>query len=300
MKVVQTINLTKKYGNKVIVDNVNLSVNKGDIYGLIGKNGAGKTTMIRMLCGLTEQNAGEIKLFENDKLNAKRKKIGTIIEHPALYNNMTALQNVLVIMKMLNCKDVKEAQNLLELVGLKESINIKAGKFSLGMKQRLAIAMSLVGNPQCLILDEPTNGLDPQGIKDVRDLIKTLNEKKQITILVSSHILSELSKLATRYGIINEGKLIDEFDENQMDQKSGKKIVIKTNESNKAVKLICEVFGVSKIEVTPNNEIFIYEKTNMLSRINKELVINNIDVTAIYEEKGDLEEYFIKQVGGNQ
>ena len=214
--ILQTKNLTKKYGNKIVVDHVSMTICKGDIYGFIGKNGAGKTTLIRMVCGLAKPTIGNLSLFGSDHLVENRAKLGTVFESPALFPNMTARENLIVQCKLQNITDLRKIDEILELVGLHDTNKKKAKNFSLGMRQRLAIAIALIGEPELLILDEPTNGLDPEGIKEIRELIVHLNQAKGLTVLISSHILGELSKFATRYGIIHKGKLIEELTEEDL------------------------------------------------------------------------------------
>ena len=210
--VLKTSQLTKTYSSKQVVKELSMTIQQGDIYGFIGKNGAGKTTLIRMIAGLATPSSGSIELFGSSDLVKERAKIGTVIESPALFPNMTARENLITQCRIANVKDLRVVDETLELVGLSNT-----GKnFSLGMRQRLAIAIALIGDPEFLILDEPTNGLDPEGIKEIRDLILHLNQKKHITVLISSHILSELSKFATRYGIIHNGSLIEEFTEEEL------------------------------------------------------------------------------------
>lgn len=217
--ILQTNQLTKRYHHRAVVDHLSMTIHEGDIYGFIGKNGAGKTTLIRMITGLAAPNDGAVLLFGNTDLREGRKQIGTVIESPALYPGMTAKENLLVQYKLQGIRDESQADAILTLVGLENTGKKKAKDFSLGMRQRLAIAIALIGNPRFLILDEPTNGLDPEGIKEIRNLILKLNHDREITVLISSHILGELSKFATRYGIIHQGKLIDEFTEEQLLQR---------------------------------------------------------------------------------
>ncbi len=201
--------LTKMFGQNYAVNNVDMNINRGDIYGFIGRNGAGKTTLIRILLGLCEKNSGEVELFGSTNLLEGRDKIGCIIENPAIFPKMTAKDNIIAQSKVVGIKlSNTEIDDLLKTVGLDSSMKKKTKDFSLGMKQRLSIAIALVGNPEFLVLDEPTNGLDPEGIRDIRNLILSLNKEKNITVLISSHILGELHKLATRYGVIDNGKLI--------------------------------------------------------------------------------------------
>ena len=214
--ILKTNHLTKRYGHRAVVENLSMAIHQGDIYGFIGKNGAGKTTLIRMVTGLAAPSDGSIQLFGGGSLLEGRSKIGTVIEAPAFYPGMTARENIIAFSRLQGLHDFSHAEDLLELVGLDHTGKKKCRNFSLGMKQRLAIAISLIGDPKLLILDEPTNGLDPEGMKEVRDLILKLNSERGITVLVSSHILGELSKFATRYGIIHHGKLIEEFTEEDL------------------------------------------------------------------------------------
>lgn len=214
--ILQTRHLTKRYGHRAVVDQVSMTIHEGDIYGFIGKNGAGKTTFIRMAAGLATPSSGSIRLFDSSNLREGRANVGTVIESPAFYPGMTAIENLIAFAKLQGIHDMKHLQELLDLVGLPNTGKKKCRHFSLGMKQRLAIAIALIGHPKFLILDEPTNGLDPEGMKEVRELILKLNQEQHITVLVSSHILGELSKFATRYGIIHHGKLIEEFTEEDL------------------------------------------------------------------------------------
>ena len=214
--ILKTNHLTKRYGHRAVVENLSMTIHQGDIYGFIGKNGAGKTTLIRMVTGLAAPSDGSIQLFGSGSLLEGRRRIGTVIEAPAFYPGMTARENIIAFSRLQGLRDFSHVEELLELVGLDHTGKKKCRNFSLGMKQRLAIAIALIGDPELLILDEPTNGLDPEGMKEVRDLILKLNQEKGITVLVSSHILGELSKFATRYGIIHHGKLIEEFTEEDL------------------------------------------------------------------------------------
>ena len=210
--VFEAINITKKYRNTLALNQVSMSVMQGDIYGFIGENGAGKTTMIRLLTGLAEPTTGKIALFgeSNKKLAKQRERIGCIIESPSLYLDMTAYENLEVQRLQRGIPGKGCIDNALALVGLKDTGKKKAKDFSLGMRQRLALAIALLGNPEFLVLDEPINGLDPTGIIELRNLLKRLNKERGITILISSHILTELHQLANRYGILHEGKLLQE------------------------------------------------------------------------------------------
>lgn len=219
--VLRTNHLTKRYGQHTILDDLSMTIYEGDIYGLIGKNGAGKTTLIRIAAGLAAPSDGNILLFGKPDLLQGRKDIGTVIESPALYPGMTARENLMAQCKLQDA-DPAQIDSILTLVGLEDTGTKKARHFSLGMRQRLAIGLSLIGNPRLLFLDEPTNGLDPEGIREIRELIQKLNQEKHITVLISSHILGELSKFVTRYGILHHGVLLEEFTEDELWERCSK------------------------------------------------------------------------------
>lgn len=299
--ILQTFGLTKQYGNNTAVNNVNMSIEKGDIYGFIGRNGAGKTTVIRMITGLVSPTEGEIELFskkgkKNNNIGLPR--IGSIIEHPALYNDFTAFENMELRGKLLGIPNKKIIGDLLKTVGLSHVDKKKVKNFSLGMKQRLGLALALLGNPDFLILDEPTNGLDPEGIVEMRKLLKKLNVEQGITILISSHILGELSKLATRYGIINKGILVEEFTNKELELKCKNYLSIKVSDSAKTSFILEEVFNTINYEVLPNNTIKIYDLLDMSGEICLELAKNNVKIYVIESKGDDLEEYFMKLMGG--
>ena len=209
--ILRTNTVSKKYTNYYAVDKVSISIKKGEIYGLIGENGAGKSTLMKMIAGLVEPSEGSIELFGNFVPQTERYRIGCVIESPALYAELTAKQNLEVFRKAYGLSSKESVQQILKQVGLSQYENKIVKKFSLGMKQRLAIGIALLGNPDFLILDEPINGLDPTGIQDMRNFLLKLNREEHITIMISSHILGELSKIATKYGIIKNGKLIEEI-----------------------------------------------------------------------------------------
>ena len=209
--ILQTKELCKEFAHTAAVNRVSMNIQQGDIYGFIGENGAGKTTFMRMVAGLASPTSGTIRLFGQENLQAGRHYIGCTIENPALYKNMTARENLEIFRHAFGVKNTKSTDKVLSLMGLADTGRKRVGDFSLGMKQRLAIAVALLGNPQFLILDEPINGLDPVGIQELRNLFVQLNREQNITLLISSHILGELSKIATRYGIIHKGSLVSEL-----------------------------------------------------------------------------------------
>ena len=292
--------LTKTYGNKNANDNVNMEIKKGDIYGFIGRNGAGKTTLIKMVVGLISPTSGKIELFENDNLHNDRKKIGTVIEAPAYVPHLSAWQNMYVQWTLLGGKDKSVIDETLKLVGLSDVGKKKVKKFSLGMKQRLAIAMTLMGDPEFLILDEPTNGLDPEAIVEIRHLLQKLVKERGLTILISSHILGELSKLATRYGIINDGKIIEEFTEKELQERCNSGLLINTDDSEAAAKVIKEQLNTENYNIINENEIELFDYIDEPGMVNKTLSKADIAVNSIACKKIDLEEYFLNLIGGKK
>ena len=240
--ILQTQNLEKRYKNFKALNNLNMHIPKGSIYGLIGKNGAGKTTLIRVICGLLYGISNT-----NKKITDARKRMGAIIELPAIRLEATAKDNLKEQYKIVGLPNYDNLEELLKIVGLAKTGKKKAKNFSLGMKQRLGIAIALVGNPDFLILDEPINGLDPEGIIEIRELILRLNKERQITFLISSHYLDELSKIATEYGFIDKGKIIKEISKKELEKSSRKRIEIKVSKRN------CIINGFNEKEESLEN-----------------------------------------------
>ena len=299
--VLKTYNITKKYGEQLAVDNVNMTIKKGDIYGFIGQNGAGKTTLIRLITGLIHKSGGEIELLganEENELNKARTMVGSLIESPSLYTNMTARENLEVSRLVRNIPAKKCIDEVLELVGLKDVEKKKVKNFSLGMRQRLGIANALMGNPKLLILDEPINGLDPMGIVEIRELLKKINKEKDMTILISSHILSELSELATTYGIISNGKLIEEITAKQLSEKCRQYIDLKVDDTARAVILLERELGISDYEVLEDSNIKVFSNLDNVGEVNSLLSRSGIIVESISVKGENLEEYFMNKVGG--
>ena len=238
--VLETINLTKKYKKFIALDNASITIKKSDIYGLIGRNGAGKTTLMKVITTLTNKTSGEFKLFDSSdsELTESKRRIGCLIENPAFFPNMSAYKNLKYYAIQKGIIDEKQIDEALKLVNLNEVKNKKFKTFSLGMKQRLGIALAILDNPDFIILDEPINGLDPIGISDLRETFKKLNEERDITILISSHILSELYAVATKFCIIEKGKVIKELTKEELDLECSKCIVIKTDNVKKAATVL--------------------------------------------------------------
>ena len=299
--VLKTYNITKKYGEQLAVDNVNMTIKKGDIYGFIGQNGAGKTTLIRLITGLIHKSGGEIELLgvnEENELNKARTMVGSLIETPSFYTNMTARENLEVSRLVRNIPGKKCIDEVLELVGLKDVEKKKVKNFSLGMRQRLGIANALMGNPKLLILDEPINGLDPMGIVEIRELLKKINKEKDMTILISSHILSELSELATTYGIISNGKLIEEITAKQLSEKCRQYIDLRVDDTARAVILLERELGISDYEVLEDSNIKVFSNLDNVGEVNSLLSRSGIIVESISVKGENLEEYFMNKVGG--
>ncbi len=297
--VLKTRNLTKDFSGKFAVDKVNMNVHRGDIYGFIGENGAGKTTLMRMVCGLARPTDGVIELFGSHDLETQRRRTGCTIENPAIYPNMTAEENIETYRILMGIPDKSIIPNLLKLVGLQNLRNKKTKDFSLGMKQRLMIALALMDDPELLVLDEPMNGLDPMGIKEVRDLILKLNQERNLTILISSHLLDELSKIATCYGIISKGVLVKEFSSRELDALCRRSLKIVVDDTKKAEEVLSHQFAIKNFNIS-DHTVELYDHLNEAGEINRALVQNGIRVDAIIPMEQNLEGYFMDLMAGKQ
>lgn len=299
--IIETNNLEKRYRQYIALDKFNIHIKKGSIYGLIGKNGAGKTTFIRIICGLQKPSSGSYSIYgisNNDSnFNQNKLKIGAIIEKPALYQNLSAYDNLKEQFLLVGNPNYQEIDNLLSLVDLSNTGKKKVKYFSLGMTQRLGIALSLVNNPDILILDEPINGLDPEGIIEIRELILKLNKTKNITILISSHYLDELSKIATDYGFVKQGKIIMEIDSTSLERKLKKKIVMKVEDNNKFTKYFKE--NNIDYKLINKNQIEVYNNIK-IPKLIQDLSLHDLLVNDIYEYKETLEDYYINLLGGTK
>lgn len=295
--VLKTMGLTKIYGKHRAVDAVDMHVRKGDIYGFIGKNGAGKSTLMKMAAGLSAPDEGEIELFGSHDLEKQRMRIGTLIETPGFYKGMTAAENLEVLRRAYGIPDKGIVEETLCLVDLEDTGKKKTGKFSMGMKQRLGIAAALLRSPDLLILDEPINGLDPMGIMQIRELLVKLNREKQITILISSHILGELSKIATAYGIIRDGKLVEEFDAEELDRKCRRCQKLVVDHAQQAVHVLEEQLHISEFDVPEPSVIRIFEHLDDMAGINHALLLAGIEIKESYQVGQDLEGYFMELAG---
>ncbi|RAS85582.1 ABC transporter ATP-binding protein [Priestia endophytica] len=299
--VLKTNDLSKEYQNKMALNKVNLSVKKGSIYGFIGQNGAGKSTLIRLITGLAYPTTGTFKLFGKNnerELNEVRKRIGTIIEGPALYPHMTAFEN-LEAHRLLKGIPGKECiKKTLTLVGLQDTGKKKAKNFSLGMKQRLGLAIALLGDPEFLILDEPINGLDPMGVVEIRELLKKLNQEHGITILISSHILSELHLLATHYGIIHKGVLLEQLSAEELNEKCQHYLHIKVDNPNKAATVIERHLATQDFEVRPDDVIKLFAYVDSPGKVSSILTNEGLIIEEFMPMGEGLETYFTNVIGG--
>ena len=292
--ILKTNNLTKKYKDFTALNNANITINKGDIYGLIGRNGAGKTTLMKVITTLTNKTSGEFYLFDKDDsdLTETKRRIGCLIENPAFFENLTAYQNLKYYAIQKGIIDYSQIDKVLDLVKLSDSKNKKFKTFSLGMKQRLGIAFAMLDNPDFVILDEPINGLDPIGISELRETLKKLNEESNITMLISSHILSELYLLANRFCFIEKGKIIKELSKEELDVECSRAIVIKTNNVKETCLILEKELNTSNYKLIDKHEIRLYDYLDNSGKVNKVLAKNDIDVISIYESGISLEEYF--------
>ena len=296
--VIVTQNLTKMYGDKAAVSSMDMHVKQGDIYGFIGRNGSGKSTTLKMLCGLAFPTQGSIRVFgQSLSQESVRKRIGVLIESPGLEPGRSAYENMYLKASLMGIVDPdKEIRELLTLTGLNPDNKKLVKRYSMGMKQRLGIAMALLGGPDLLILDEPINGLDPEGMNQLRTLLVDLNQKKGVTILVSSHILGELSKMATRYGIIKDGCLVKEISKEELSAECKDYLYLKTSDSKMSAVLLEEKLGIRNYEVRPEGEIRIYQKADS-GQITTVMTSAGISVFAIYGHQQDLEGYFLDLIG---
>lgn len=296
----QTRNLTKQYGRHRAVDDVNMHIKKGAIYGFIGRNGAGKTTCLKMISGLSTPSYGEIEMFgyKGKDLQKVRSRVGCLIEAPGLYGNMSAYDNLNIKCKLTGIKKKGYIEELLKTVGLDTVGEKKTKHYSLGMKQRLGIALALVGEPDLLILDEPINGLDPQGIVEVRETIQKLAKERGMTICISSHILEELSKLAIDYGIIHNGCLVQELTREELMKKCSERIELTLDNPKQAIPVLDDM-GFNSYQVIDKEHIHIFERLGESASLNMELAKAGIPVKGISITSEELENYFLRLTGGD-
>lgn len=294
-----TNSLTKQYGRHKAVDSVNIHIRRGDIYGLIGRNGAGKTTLLKMISGLASPTEGDFTLFGKQGKSAYRylARVGTLIEAPGIYPNMSAADNLKLKCLAMGVRKQGEIEELLDIVGLSDTGKKKVKNFSMGMKQRLGIALALVGDPDLVILDEPINGLDPQGIAEVRDTLSRLNRERELTMIISSHILEELSKIATHYGIIHDGVLLQELTREELLERCSERIELKTDDTRRACTVLDEM-GITGYKVVDADTIHIFERLNDSGEITMTLAAHQIRTMGITVKNEALEDYYLNLTGG--
>lgn len=294
-------NLEKRYKKSKVINNLNMNIPKGAIYGLIGRNGAGKTTLIRLICGLQNPSSGIYSVYgiqnTDKKIYKARKRMGAIIEQPSIYTSMTAKDNLIEQYKVIGIPFDNYIKELLDLVKLSDTGQKKVKHFSLGMKQRLGIALALIGHPDFLILDEPINGLDPEGIIDIRELILKLNRENGITFLISSHYLDELSKIATHYGFMNNGKIVKEITKNEFENNCKKRIELTVSNIKKCVRYLEE--NKISYKVISSDKINIYDSINITDLVN-DLSALDCKINDFHEREASLESYYINLIGGNE
>ncbi|MCI5732246.1 MAG: ATP-binding cassette domain-containing protein, partial [Eubacterium sp.] len=288
--------LTKIFGRHTAVNHVNMNIEKGEIYGFIGRNGAGKTTLMRMVLSLAFPSSGSIELFGEKDIKKVGNRIGSLIEAPGLYKNCTAREN-LERFSILYGSDRKKVPEILEFVGLAQTGSKPAGKFSLGMRQRLGIAIAMLNDPELMILDEPVNGLDPEGMKEVRSMIQKLNRERGITVLISSHLLEELSKLVTRYGIINNGQLLEEISADDLEKNCTHCLRVSVDDIEKSKSLLTQIVPEQDIQVA-DGKLRLMSHLEESGEINRLLVQNGVMVRSLEVQTDSLEDYFMKRIGG--
>ncbi len=297
--VLKTEGLSKQYGRFKALDHLSMRIPRGVIYGLVGKNGAGKTTLIRLICGLQKPTKGTYSIYgkkhDEPGISKARRRMGAVVETPSIYQDMTARENIRQQYMILGRPSYDGVDELLELVGLSDTGKKKAKNFSLGMRQRLGIAVALAGNPDFLVLDEPVNGLDPEGIIEIRELILKLNREKQITVLISSHILDELSRLATCYGFIDQGRMVKEISAEKLEEICRKCIQVEVTDTRKLSKVL-ERMGL-KYTVLSEREGQIYGKVSV-TKLAMALTEENCEILSMRERDESLESYYIRLIGG--
>ncbi|WP_028518216.1 ATP-binding cassette domain-containing protein [Ruminococcus flavefaciens] len=297
--VLKTNAITKKYKDFKALDGLTMNVPKGSIYGFVGRNGAGKTTLIRTVCGLQPPTDGTFELYgvknTDSAISDTRKRMGAVVETPSIYPYLTAKQNLEIQHEIMGIPSKKNTDALLELVGLKDTGKKKAKDFSLGMRQRLGIAVALCGSPDFLVLDEPINGLDPQGIIEVRELILKLNREKNITILISSHILDELSKIATHYGFINDGHIVREMSAEELENECRKCVRMKVTDTSVLARIL-DGMGI-EYKIIDNESADVFASPN-ITKLAFKLWEEKCEILYVSEHDESLESFFISLVGG--
>ena len=297
MKVIELREIHKVYKNTPALEHVSFSVEKGHIVGLIGPNGAGKTTIMKIIGGLVHPTDGELRLFESDEsLDKNRDRLSFMIENPIIDGSLTAMENMEYVRRVRGVADDSRCRSLLEYVGLADTGKKTAKQFSLGMKQRLGIAMALLPDPEVLVLDEPVNGLDPEGIVEVRHILRELCEKEGKTIIISSHLLAELSELCTDYVIINEGRIVESLSREELMQHSRSYISIRTDRTEEAVAMLEQKRKIRDYKVMETGEIRLYEYPENVAEISRAITDAGFAIIRFAETSDSLEEYYLSKV----
>ena len=299
METILTVNqVTKRYRKAQALNGITMHIPKGAVYGFVGRNGAGKTTLIRVICGLQDPTEGDYTLYgvnsADSGISKVRRRMGAVVERPAFYADMTARQNLEMQYSILGLPSKEGIDELLKLVGLADTGSKKARNFSLGMKQRLGIAIALCGNPDFLVLDEPVNGLDPQGIVEMREMILKLNREKNITVLISSHILDELAKLATHYGFIEKGRIVEEISAEELEKKCRKYLSVRVSDTEQFARA-AEALGAD-YEIVSESECRLYSQISV-TKLTEALSKEGCELLSVSEHEESLENYFINLVG---
>lgn len=295
--ILKTTNLTKTFKDKNVVSNVNMNIKKGEIYGFLGPNGAGKTTIMKLITNLVKPTEGEIEIFGEKLTNTSYevlKRMGTIIEYPVFYDKVTGRDNLELHCEYMGYHNKEAIDQALDLVDLKDIENKAVKDYSLGMKQRLGIARAILTKPELLILDEPINGLDPIGIKDMRNLLRMLNKEYGMTILISSHILSEIEQIADTIAVINNGRLVEEVSMEEIRGEKSEYIEIVTKDCSKAAYVLENNLNITNIRVEENTLIRIYDLRLSQNEISKVLILNDVNIEAINKKNNSLEDHFLK------
>ncbi len=299
MAVIQTVGLSKRYKDRWAVDGLNLQVEQGDIYGFIGQNGAGKSTTLKLLCGIAKPTQGEALIFGKPiRDSVARRRVGALIEQPGLYPDLSGRENLRLYAVLLGLDSPeRQVEAVLKTVGLSSKEKKPVRHYSMGMKQRLGVGLALLGGPDLLLLDEPINGLDPEGIREMRELLLRLNRERGLTILISSHILGELSKIATRYGVIRAGRMAEQIAAAELEQKCADYLLLRADQPQKAAALLEQALRLTRWEMRPEGEIRIYETTDAKA-VGQTLAQAGIAVEEMSLRRQDLEDYFLERMGG--
>ena len=298
-----TEHVTKTYGKQKALDDVSITLQRGEIYGLVGNNGAGKTTLMGLIAGQSPMESGEIQLFggrTEAELRKNRRRMGTLIETPGFFSYLTARENLEYFRLQFGIPGKDIVEGTLEEVGLGDAGNKKYKNFSLGMKQRLGLALAIMHSPEFLVLDEPINGLDPEGIIEIRSLLQKINSKKNVTILISSHILPELSSIATRYGFLKNGVLLEELSAQELLRKCSVYVELQVSDVKKASVVLETRLGIRNYQVYPDGYLHVFEKLDQVDQICREVVLADIGLFSAHKQAMDLESYYVNLMGGTQ